>query len=171
MEQYKCKRCEWTGRIKKYRRCLSCKRKKDRRRYWGNVEYHRAKARIRMLAYDKLMRKTNSLEWNRKRRRYRRKDRDVERTRLRYRWLQSGNVTRLQLIEIYERANGKCQYCGKSVKCGFNPLAPRGFDHVIPMAKKGKHTASNMVVSCWKCNYQKGTNRFYVPDSGKGAIP
>src|SRR3990167_9505279 len=69
MEQYKCKRCEWTGRIKKYRRCLSCKRKKDRRRYWGNVEYHRAKARIRMLAYRS---KCKRCEWTGRIKKYRR---------------------------------------------------------------------------------------------------
>lgn len=87
----------------------------------------------------------------------------MERSKARRQWLTNGDVTRVQLIEIYEKAQGKCSYCGESVRCGFTPFAPRGFDHVIAMTKGGKHAANNMVICCPDCNYRKGANSFYIP--------
>lgn len=73
-------------------------------------------------------------------------------------WMRVGDVTREQLIAIYQAHNGLCAYCGGKVNGRFEPLAPHGFDHVVPYSKGGKHTASNLVVCCRRCNLRKGSN-------------
>lgn len=85
------------------------------------------------------------------------KMKEVRRRRLEF--MLAGNVTRLELIELFEKSDGCCKYCGVEIKrpC-FTPHAPRGFDHVIPFCKGGKHEISNMVVCCKDCNAKKGHN-------------
>lgn len=75
---------------------------------------------------------------------------------LRVAWLRSGDVTRSDLEQIWEACSGRCYYCTAEVfKPRFNPTDPRGFDHVIPRSKGGKHTPENIVVCCWGCNSWK----------------
>ncbi len=75
----------------------------------------------------------------------------------RYNWLSQGDVTKEQLMGIYDKAKGLCNYCHKKVETPrFSPADPRGFDHINSMAKGGKHTAGNMVVCCLPCNSIKG---------------
>ena len=56
---------------------------------------------------------------------------------------------------VYDRAkNGarvRCYLCG-----GFIPKGKRHVDHVVPLAKGGSHTASNLGISCATCNLRKG---------------
>jgi 5-methylcytosine-specific restriction endonuclease McrA len=74
----------------------------------------------------------------------------------RYEWLKLGTVTKEELIRIWERDSGSCQYCNSQVKNPrFRPCDPRGFDHVISRSNGGKHEALNMVVCCQKCNALK----------------
>jgi len=52
---------------------------------------------------------------------------------------------------VYIRDAGCCMYCGKKVS-----LSGFTFDHVIPRSRGGKSCWENIVVSCIRCNGQKG---------------
>ena len=52
---------------------------------------------------------------------------------------------------VYARDNGKCQYCQKRIT-----RADATYDHVVPRSKGGKTTWDNIVISCVKCNQDKG---------------
>jgi len=52
---------------------------------------------------------------------------------------------------VYIRDKGSCMYCGKKVS--LNTLT---FDHVIPRSLGGKTCWENIVISCSRCNLQKG---------------
>ncbi|MCK4792038.1 MAG: HNH endonuclease [Desulfobacteraceae bacterium] len=63
-----------------------------------------------------------------------------------------GNLA--QIKEIYERARddrkARCYLCGKPI-----PKGHRHVDHIIPLSKGGKHTASNLAIACESCNLSK----------------
>lgn len=60
-------------------------------------------------------------------------------------------VSKVEFQAIYERDNGICGICGKPV-----PPSELSFDHVIPLARGGPHTADNLQVAHLRCNKQKG---------------
>lgn len=151
MTYYKCKTCGWEGEVKSRPRCLACARKRTVKWHKENREKSRAQAR----RYDKKFRLERPEEYNTKRRRYRKQSTNQKQRLKRLKWLLDGDVTREQLIEIYER-DKVCIYCGKKVKPRFTVTDPRGFDHSIPRINGGKHTASNIVVCCRQCNELKG---------------
>jgi len=85
------------------------------------------------------------------------KKREWQRKRMEY--ILAGNVTRLELIDLFEKSDERCHYCGVHIeRPRFDPHLPVGFDHVIPFCKGGKHEISNMVVCCGVCNRKKGMN-------------
>jgi 5-methylcytosine-specific restriction endonuclease McrA len=45
----------------------------------------------------------------------------------------------------------RCFHCGKSTR-----KKDRHLDHIMPLAKGGKHAVGNLAVSCGKCNMSKG---------------
>ena len=47
-------------------------------------------------------------------------------------------------------ARGKCHYCGKQ----FHPKELT-MDHIVPLARGGKTTKSNVVPACKECNSKK----------------
>jgi len=51
---------------------------------------------------------------------------------------------------IYQRDKNTCQYCGK--KCSKKDIT---LDHIIPRAKQGRSTWTNVVACCVKCNSSK----------------
>ncbi|MCX2745811.1 HNH endonuclease [Mangrovivirga sp. M17] len=51
---------------------------------------------------------------------------------------------------IFRRDKHQCQYCGKS--------SDLTVDHLIPKAKGGKTTWSNLVTACKRCNTVKGNS-------------
>lgn len=71
----------------------------------------------------------------------------------------------IQLIELYRRDNGVCHICGGS--CSFNDylITEEGYtivgdsypsiDHVIPLAKGGKHSWDNVRLAHVRCNSLK----------------
>lgn len=60
----------------------------------------------------------------------------------------SGSVTSAELFKIRDAAKGRCHYCGcKSARLTF--------DHIIPLAKGGTHSADNLVMACGPCNSSK----------------
>lgn len=58
------------------------------------------------------------------------------------------DLTPAQWLAILEAYKHRCAYCGKH----FDRLTQ---DHVIPLSKGGKHTASNIVPACQPCNSKK----------------
>lgn len=59
------------------------------------------------------------------------------------------DLTQDQWLDILNRFNGLCAYCGS---CPDNIT----MDHDIPISRGGSHTASNVVPACLKCNSSKG---------------
>lgn len=59
------------------------------------------------------------------------------------------------IAAVYRRAREnktiRCYLCGKLI-----PLGERHVDHIIPLCKGGPHTASNLGITCAKCNMKKG---------------
>jgi CRISPR/Cas system Type II protein with McrA/HNH and RuvC-like nuclease domain len=51
-------------------------------------------------------------------------------------------------LEIYERDNYKCRYCGS--------VDNLTIDHIIPVIHGGENTKDNLVIACKSCNTRKG---------------
>lgn len=56
------------------------------------------------------------------------------------------------LRELYERAHGRCHYCGieMTLKRGRDNTATK--DHILPRAASGTSHPRNLVCACWACN-------------------
>lgn len=52
---------------------------------------------------------------------------------------------------IFARDGNRCQYCGKKF-----PTSELSLDHVMPRARGGKTTWTNIVCACTECNKRKG---------------
>ena len=61
------------------------------------------------------------------------------------------DFTAAQWKEIQAAYNHRCVYCGKRAK------GPLTIDHITPLTKGGRHTASNIVPACRQCNAKKYT--------------
>lgn len=53
---------------------------------------------------------------------------------------------------LYDKANGKCAICGKSLL--FSDIT---LDHIIPLIQNGKDEVENLQVCCYECNQIKGS--------------
>ncbi len=60
-------------------------------------------------------------------------------------------------LQIYERDEYKCKYCGKQLTRFTATL-----DHVVPVVEGGENTYGNLITACLSCNSQK--NRRPVGD-------
>jgi len=62
---------------------------------------------------------------------------------------------------IFERDNYTCQYCGNRPpsrnKIKWMEKNQLNLDHVVPRSKGGKTIWTNIVTSCYDCNYKKGS--------------
>lgn len=65
--------------------------------------------------------------------------------------VERGKVTNRMRFAVYERDHYRCRKCGRRT----NDLE---VDHIIPIAKGGKSTFSNLQTLCHRCNYNKGSN-------------
>ncbi len=63
--------------------------------------------------------------------------------------LKDGDVTNEQLTSLLNRSTN-CYWC----ECALTEIH---IDHYVPLSKGGKHTISNLVVSCPSCNLRKGS--------------
>jgi 5-methylcytosine-specific restriction endonuclease McrA len=62
---------------------------------------------------------------------------------------EEGGISSADLL-AWKRAQPKvCHWCGKNCAKGFT------VDHYTPLAKGGKHEASNLVIACRPCNSKK----------------
>lgn len=155
---YKCSKCGWSKVLveqEKNYHCRPCLAKAQKR--WRKK--HPEKARENRRKWSKWFRTTQRDRYNALQRRVKKPHLQAIAQKKRAMWLASGDVTRNQLIEIYESQNGKCQICGTHVgKPCFTPTRPRGFDHIIPRVRNGRHTAINIQVCCRDCNSRKSGN-------------
>ena len=155
MISFTCAKCQWSGEVPETRkRCRECERQYIKR--WRAE--HPDAARSLKARMEKKWRSEHREEYNAKRRRKRQRNKATSEAmyKRRQQWLLDGDVTREQLVAIYERYKGHCIYCQSKVHARFDPIHLRGFDHVRARANGGPHTASNLVVSCRKCNELKG---------------
>ena len=64
-------------------------------------------------------------------------------------------------IAAWEDAGRMCHYCDRPVP---RPGTKGGYgthiDHVVPVAKGGSHDMENLVVSCKRCNREKGSKSY-----------
>lgn len=76
--------------------------------------------------------------------------RDEQRRRARLAGADVRMVTERDLRRLEDRQRGRCFYCAD----GPSPLT---MDHVIPIARGGRHAIGNLVLACEKCNKSKGS--------------
>lgn len=60
-----------------------------------------------------------------------------------------GKVTQVQWSSILARFDGKCAKCGEAANIQM--------DHVVPLAKGGRHSVDNVQPLCRECNLRKAT--------------
>lgn len=59
-----------------------------------------------------------------------------------------GTVTTEQLLTLKAKAKGRCYYCCRKSK-------NLTIDHIVPLAKGGRHDLDNLVMACGECNRRK----------------
>ena len=53
-------------------------------------------------------------------------------------------------LRLYAEAHRTCAYCGLPVALDFQ------FDHIVPLARGGRHAIGNLCCCCSRCNQLKG---------------
>lgn len=119
------------------------------------VEAWRAVNRERGLATQRRWYAANRDRVREQKRRYRETNRDAIRTsnnkrKAMHRGAEVNDLTAAEWTSIKAAYGQRCAYCHTKPK----RLTQ---DHVIPLAKGGHHTASNVVPACQPCNSRKGT--------------
>lgn len=66
----------------------------------------------------------------------------------------SGSIPDAIREAVIDRAQGKCEYCGKPQVSFF----AHEVDHVIALKHRGKTTLDNLAFSCHQCNRFKGSD-------------
>ncbi len=69
---------------------------------------------------------------------------------------------------VYERANGRCEYCLISEEVSF---ASHEIDHVIAEKHGGLTIEANLALSCTLCNKHKGSDVASVDDETGEIVP
>lgn len=68
---------------------------------------------------------------------------------------QRGTLYQFEVMQfLLQRHEGKCAYCGTDTPKGSRPIWTR--DHVVPRSRGGSDRPSNLVLSCYECNLDKG---------------
>lgn len=76
--------------------------------------------------------------------------------------LRGAESENISLEYIHKRDGGRCQLCGKKVNMKLkhpDPMSP-SLDHIVPLAKGGSNLRTNVQLTHWICNVQKGTRAF-----------
>ena len=114
--------------------------------------------RVRTRQWEAEKKKTDPTYWSRRQAIYRKTAPEAiaKSKQARREWLKAGDLTVLQLHQIYLQQQGKCYYCKTQVlSVRFSTLHLVGFDHLLPRPLGGTHTMSNVVLACSPCNIKK----------------
>ena len=76
-------------------------------------------------------------------------------------------VTLKEALNILERDDYRCRYCGLDGRASFENALMMTVDFVVPRARKGKKTPDNLVACCKPCNAIKGTKVYSGIDEAR----
>ena len=79
-------------------------------------------------------------------------------------------VTLEEGLNILERDEYRCQYCGLDGMASFENALAMSVDFVIPRARKGKKDPRNLVACCRSCNMIKGRRVYRSFDEAKAYV-
>lgn len=79
-------------------------------------------------------------------------------------------VTKEEGMQILERDQHRCQYCGLDGLASFENALAMSVDFVVPRARKGKKDPKNLVACCRSCNMIKGTRVYRDFDEAKAHV-
>jgi 5-methylcytosine-specific restriction endonuclease McrA len=79
-------------------------------------------------------------------------------------------LTLKENLQILERDDYVCQYCGLDGRASFDNALAMRVDFVMPRAKKGKKDPKNLVACCIPCNTIKGTKVYKSFDDAKAHV-
>lgn len=79
-------------------------------------------------------------------------------------------VTKQEGLEILERDQYRCQYCGLDGLASFENALAMSVDFVVPRARKGKKDPRNLVACCRSCNMIKGTRVYRSFDEARAYV-
>ncbi len=61
-----------------------------------------------------------------------------------------------KFVQVFERDQGRCVYCGRDLKADFDTFMMAEEDHLVPGSKSGyKRDLDNLVLACSVCNRLK----------------
>ena len=140
----RCKPCDLLSRDKK-------KRREYENRYWSDpVKKEEKKARVKRINLE------NKEKYAQKRREYLKTDAGRamyrKQTQKRYALKKGAFVEDVNPIELFAEQGGVCYLC--KVQFKFKEME---LDHVMPLARGGKHKKSNCKMACRHCNRSKGS--------------
>jgi hypothetical protein len=73
-------------------------------------------------------------------------------------------------LNILERDEYRCQYCGLDGMASFENALAMSVDFVIPRARKGRKDPRNLVACCRSCNMIKGRRVYRSFDEAKAYV-
>jgi 5-methylcytosine-specific restriction endonuclease McrA len=79
-------------------------------------------------------------------------------------------VTLEEGLQILERDQYRCRYCGLDGKASFENALVMSVDFVVPRAKKGKKDPQNLVACCRPCNMIKGKRVYRDLEEAKAYV-
>jgi hypothetical protein len=79
-------------------------------------------------------------------------------------------VTLEEGLNILERDEYRCQYCGLDGMASFENALAMSVDFVIPRARKGRKDPRNLVACCRSCNMIKGRRVYRSFDEAKAYV-
>jgi hypothetical protein len=79
-------------------------------------------------------------------------------------------VTKKEGLQILERDQYRCQYCGLDGRASFDNALAMSVDFVVPRARKGKKDPHNLVACCRSCNMIKGKHIYRSFDEAKAFV-
>ncbi len=79
-------------------------------------------------------------------------------------------VTLEEGLDILERDQYRCQYCGLDGMASFENALAMSVDFVVPRARKGKKDPRNLVACCRSCNMIKGRRVYRSFDEAKSYV-
>ena len=75
-------------------------------------------------------------------------------------------LTKEERIEIYNRFDGRCGYCGEKIN-----IKNMKVEHIVDLRVGGTDTLDNMICACRSCNHYKSTYTLEVFEKQLQEIP